>query len=170
MAVPDEKKMATIWRCDYCRVRKPGRREVFVFGNSGQEIVVGSCCVNALADRIGYLSPAALVWTAEVMNALNLRRFEDAGVDAPFFEDEFVPVASMFGVREVLGFIDIEDAVAAAACSIRHFGWSGETSCREHDVGYRATKIREGSKCLNLNRNSCIVSKKHCVMVRLISW
>jgi len=26
------------------------------------------------------------------------------------------------------------------------------------------------AKCLNLNRNSCIVSKKHCVRVRLISW
>jgi carboxylesterase type B len=34
----------------------------------------------------------------------------------------------------------------------------------------RARQLPNRPKCLNLNRNSCIGSEKHCARVRLISW
>jgi len=122
------------WVCDHCRIRKPGRREVFVFSDvSGEEIKVGSCCISDLNREIGVSSPAALVWTAQVMSAI---------------EDEREGL--FFGLES-----EMEDAVAATACAIRHFGWSGSPlASPPFHIGYRAKKKsstiwrqRTGSTC-----------------------
>jgi hypothetical protein len=109
-----------LWVCDHCRIRKPGRREAFVFADaSGKEIKVGSCCISDLNREIGVSCPAALVWTAQVMSAIECGRL-------------------FFGLK-----IEVEDAVAAAACAIRHFGWSGLPLAWSPDfhIGRRAEKI-----------------------------
>ena len=60
--------------------------------------------------------------------------------------------------------------LAAVAClSSYHFSRSFKLALGVGPRRYVMQRRLERAKCLNLNRNSCIMSKKHCVRIRLIS-
>lgn len=101
-------------RCDHCGHNRV-RNDVFVLRNTAPEgakhIVVGRTCIQ---DFLGGVTPQALAWSAEALDLIDMRYYENyySGIGGGYRE---------FAMAEF---------TAASACAIREFGWTSRGQVR----------------------------------------